>query len=151
MPQKQNRPALLQAMIDAFKLPDLRRRILFTLGILVIFRFIAHIPMPIFSEHLDALHDLFSPDSPTGGLLGMLNLFSGGGMMNFSLVALGVYPYITASIIMQLLVPVIPQLQRLSQEGEAGRNRINLIYPLDNDTSSCSPGFRAVYSDIWAT
>jgi len=114
-------------MIDSFKLPDLRRRILFTLGILVIFRFIAHIPMPIFSEHLDALDNLFNPDSATGGLLGMLDLFSGGGMKSFSIVALGVYPYITASIIMQLLVPVIPQLQRLSEEGEAGRNRINLI------------------------
>ncbi len=127
MPQKRDRPALLQAMIDAFHLPDLRRRILFTLGILVIFRFIAHIPMPIFSENLDALDKLFDPSTGAGGLLGMLDLFSGGGMKSFSIVALGVYPYITASIIMQLLVPVIPQLQRLSQEGEEGRNRINLI------------------------
>ena len=124
MQRKRDRPALLQAMIDAFNLPDLRRRILFTLGILVIFRFIAHIPMP--GVDLDALEDIFNPESPTGGLLGMLNLFSGGGMRYFSIVALGVYPYITASIIMQLLVPVIPQLQRLSQEGEEGRNKINL-------------------------
>ena len=114
-------------MLDAFHLPDLRRKILFTLGILIIFRFIAHVPMPIFSDHLEALDELFSPDSSAGGLLGMLNLFSGGGMSSFSIVALGVYPYITASIIMQLLVPVIPALQRISQEGEAGRNRINLI------------------------
>jgi len=113
-------------MIDAFTLPDLRRRILFTLGILVIFRFAAHIPLP--GVDLDALSDLFDPDKnpSTGGLLGMLNLFSGGGMKVFSIVALGVYPYITASIIMQLLVPVIPRLQALSQEGEGGRNKINL-------------------------
>jgi preprotein translocase subunit SecY len=124
MQRKQTRPALLQAMIDAFNLPDLRLRILFTLGILVIFRFIAHIPMP--GVDLDALKEAFDPESPTGGLLGMLNLFSGGGMRYFSIVALGVYPYITASIIMQLLVPVIPRLQRLSQEGEEGRNKINL-------------------------
>lgn len=126
MQRRQGRPALLQAMIDAFTLPDLRRRILFTLGILIIFRFIAHIPLPILSGHLDALEDLFDPEkSPTGGLLGMLDLFSGGGMKVFSLVALGVYPYITASIIMQLLVPVIPRLQAISQEGEEGRNKIN--------------------------
>lgn len=112
-------------MIDAFTLPDLRRRILFTLGILVIFRFIAHIPLP--GVDLDALEELFDPSkSPTGGLLSMLNLFSGGGMKLFSIVALGVYPYITASIVMQLLVPVIPRLQALSQEGEEGRNKINL-------------------------
>ena len=126
MQRRQGRPALLQAMIDAFSLPDLRQRILFTLAILVVFRFVAHIPLPVFSENLSALKDLFNPDkNPTGGLLSMLDLFSGGGMKNFSLVAMGVYPYITASIIMQLLVPVIPRLQAISQEGEAGQNRIN--------------------------
>lgn len=125
MQRRQGKPALLQAMIDAFSLPDLRMRILFTLAILVIFRFIAHIPLPVFAGHLDALHDLFDPDNPTGGLLSMLDLFSGGGMKNFSLVAMGVYPYITASIIMQLLVPVIPRLQAISQEGQEGQNRIN--------------------------
>src|SRR4030042_429933 len=125
MQRRQARPALLQAMIDAFTLPDLRRRILFTLGILVIFRFMAHIPMPL---PPDALHVLFDPEKnpTTEGLLGMLNLFSGGAMRYFSIVAMGVYPYITATIIMQLLVPVIPRLQALSQEGEAGRNKINL-------------------------
>jgi len=112
-------------MIDAFSLPDLRSRILFTLIILVIFRFIAHIPLP--GVDVDALADLFDPEKNpgTGSLLGMLNLFSGGGMKVFSLVALGVYPYITASIIMQLLVPVIPRLQAIAQEGEDGRNKIN--------------------------
>ncbi len=116
-----SRPRLLQAMLDAFRLPDLRRRILFTLGMLVIFRFVAHVPLP--GVNADALQQLFERNA----MLGMLDLFSGGAMRYFSVAAMGVYPYITASIIMMLLTPVIPRLQALSQEGEAGRNRINLI------------------------
>jgi preprotein translocase subunit SecY len=108
-------------MLDAFSLPDLRRRILITLGILVVFRFVAHVPLP--GVNTDVLRDLFQSNA----LLGMLDLFSGGAMKQFSVAAMGVYPYITASIIMILLVPVIPKLQALSQEGEAGRNKINLI------------------------
>ncbi|MFH1647325.1 MAG: preprotein translocase subunit SecY [Chloroflexota bacterium] len=121
MRQRPSRPRLLQAMLDAFSLPDLRRRILITIGILVIFRFIAHVPLP--GVNLQALQDLFEGNA----LLGMLDLFSGGAMRQFSVAAMGVYPYITASIIMILLVPAIPRLQALSQEGESGRNKINLI------------------------
>jgi len=115
------RPRLLQAMFDAFHLPDLRRRILFTLGMLIVFRFIAHVPLP--GVDADALQQLFQRNA----MLGMLDMFSGGAMRYFSVAAMGVYPYITASIIMMLLTPVIPRLQALSQEGETGRNRINLI------------------------
>ena len=121
MRQERGRPRLLQAMFDAFRLPDLRRRILFTLGMLVVFRFIAHVPLP--GVNPDALQELFERNA----MLGMLDMFSGGAMRYFSVAAMGVYPYITASIIMMLLTPVIPRLQALSQEGEAGRNRINLI------------------------
>jgi len=121
MPEKTGRPKLLQAMIDAFSLPDLRRRILITIGILVAFRFVAHVPMP--GVDSAALADLMESNA----VLGMLDIFSGGALRNFSLVALGVYPYITASIVMTLMTPIIPALQRLSQEGESGRNRINLI------------------------
>lgn len=121
MRQRPSRPRLLQAMIDAFSLPDLRRRILITIGILVIFRFVSHVPLP--GVNPDALQSLFESNA----LLGMLNLFSGGAMKQFSVASMGVYPYITASIIMILLVPVIPRLQALSQEGEAGRNKINMI------------------------
>jgi len=121
MRPRQSRPRLLQAMIDAFSLPDLRRRILITLGILVAFRFIAHIPLP--GVDLDALDQLFARNQ----LLGMLDLFSGGAMRRLSIAAMGVYPYITASIIMQLMVPVIPKLQALSQEGEGGRHKINMF------------------------
>jgi preprotein translocase subunit SecY len=119
MQQVSSRPRLWQALLDAFSLPDLRRRLLFTIGMLVVFRFIAHVPLP--GVNLAALHQLFERNQ----LLGMLDLFSGGAMRNFSVAAMGVYPYITASIVMQLLVPVIPALRNLSQEGEAGRNRVN--------------------------
>ncbi len=121
MRQRPSRPRLLQAMIDAFSLPDLRRRILITVLILVIFRFVAHVPLP--GVNPQALGDLFESNA----LLGMLDMFSGGAMRQFSVASMGVYPYITASIIMILMVPIIPRLQALSQEGEAGRNKINLI------------------------
>jgi preprotein translocase subunit SecY len=121
MREKPSRPRLLQAMIDAFSLPDLRRRILITVGILVAFRFIAHVPLPGLDSNV--LKELFNSNA----LLGMLDLFSGGAMKQFSVASMGVYPYITASIIVILLVPVIPKLQGLSQEGEAGKNKINMI------------------------
>ncbi len=115
------RPKLLQALIDAFSLPDLRRRMLITFGILVAFRLVAHVPLP--GVDPARLQELFEQNA----LLGMFDMFSGGAMRNFSVAAMGVYPYITASIIMTLMTPVIPRLQSLSQEGEAGRNKINLI------------------------
>jgi len=121
MRPRQSKPRLFQAMLDAFSLPDLRRRILITVGILVIFRFVAHVPLPGVDQ--TALQALFERNA----LLGMLDMFSGGAMRRLSVAAMGVYPYITASIIMMLLVPVIPRLQALSREGEAGRNKINLI------------------------
>jgi len=108
-------------MLDAFSLPDLRRRILLTVGILIIFRFVAHVPLP--GVDREALQLLFERNA----MLGMLDMFSGGAMRNFSIAAMGVFPYITSSIIMMLLVPVIPQLQAISREGEAGRRKINLI------------------------
>lgn len=110
---------MLEATFNAFRIPDLRRKILFTLGILVIFRFIATIPVP--GVDRQALEDLLDSNQ----LLGMLNLFSGSTLKNFSILAMGVYPYITASIIMQLLTPIIPRLHELSQEGQQGRNKIN--------------------------
>ena len=110
---------MLQAVRNAFKLPDLRRRILFTFAILVIYRLASHIPVP--NVDLEALRSVFESNQ----LLGMLDMFSGGAMSSFSVMAMGVYPYITASIIMQLLVPIIPQLEEIAKEGEAGRNKIN--------------------------
>jgi preprotein translocase subunit SecY len=111
---------MLDALRNAFKLPDLRRKILFTLGILVVFRLAAHVPVP--GVDRQGLVELFR----TNQLLGFLNMLSGGAMENFSVVAMGVYPYITASIIFQLLVPLVPQLEELSKEGEQGRQKINM-------------------------
>jgi preprotein translocase subunit SecY len=108
-------------MMDIWTLPDLRRRILFTLGILVVFRFLAQVPLP--GVDIEALQEFFGQNL----LFGMLDLFSGGAMSSFSVVATGIYPYITASIVMQLLVPVIPRLQAISQEGDVGRQKINRI------------------------
>jgi len=121
MQRKTSRPRLVQAMMDVLTLPDLRRKVLFTLGILVVFRFLAHVPLP--GVDIGALKSFFEQNL----LFGMLDLFSGGAMASFSVVAIGIYPYITASIIMQLLVPVIPRLQALSQEGELGSQKINRI------------------------
>ena len=135
MRPRQTRPRLLQAMIDAFSLPDLRRRILFTLGILVLFRFVAHVPLP--GVDLGALRELFERNA----LLGMLDMFSGGAMRRLSVAAMGVYPYITASIVMQLLVPVIPRLQALSREGETGRHKINLITHWLTVPMACISGY----------
>jgi preprotein translocase subunit SecY len=110
---------MLQAVVNAFKIPDLRRRILFTLAMLVVFRFIASIPVP--GVDRAGLREFVQGNE----LMGMLNLFSGNGLQYFSIAALGVYPYITASIIMQLMTPVIPSLNELSNEGASGRNKIN--------------------------
>lgn len=110
---------MFDAVLKAFQIPDIRRKLLFTLGILVIFRIIATIPVP--GVNRSELREYIEGNQ----LLGMLNLFSGSGLTNFSIVALGVYPYITASIIMQLMTPVIPRLNELSNEGQQGRNVIN--------------------------
>ena len=114
-------PRLLQAAIDAFSLPDLRAKILFTLAMLAVYRFAAHIPMPGIDQA--QLANLFEANP----LLGFLDLFSGGALRRMSIVALGVFPYITASIVMQLLTPVIPNLQEMAREGESGRAKINRI------------------------
>ncbi|MDH4207633.1 MAG: preprotein translocase subunit SecY [Anaerolineae bacterium] len=111
----------IRNVLNAFKLPDLRRKILFTLAMLVAYRLAAHIPVP--GVNTEALRQLFQSNQ----LLGLLDMFSGGAMASFSVVANGVYPYITASIIMQLLMPLIPPLERLGQEGEAGQAKINQI------------------------
>lgn len=109
--------------------PDLRNKILFTLGILLIYRVLAHIPIPLTPTEQQALANLVSSSKSQNlsQLLGLLDVFSGGSLQQFSIVAMGVYPYITATIVMQLLQPIIPALQNLSQEGEAGRLRFSQI------------------------
>jgi len=101
------------------RLPDLRKKLLVTLGILVLYRAAAAVPVP--GVNSQALSQMFA-STP---LLGFLNIMSGGALENFSVMAMGVYPYITATIIMQLLMPIIPALKALSQEGQQGQQRIN--------------------------
>jgi len=95
---------------------DIRRKLLITLGILILFRIAANIPAP--GVDRAALQAFFQSQGGTGGFLGFLNLLSGGTISNFSLLSMGVYPYITAQIILQLLIPIIPALQRRMQEDQ---------------------------------
>jgi preprotein translocase subunit SecY len=110
---------MIQAVRNAFSLPDLRKKILYTLLILAIYRLFCHVPVP--GVNSAALKQIFESNQ----LLGLLDLLSGGAMATFSVMAMGVYPYITASIILQLLAPIIPALERLQKEGEEGRNKLN--------------------------
>src|ERR687895_1094074 len=111
----------LAAVRNMLNVPDLRRRIFFTLGLLAVYRFGAHISTPgINRQRLDEVWNDVS-----GTLLGVLDLFSGGNFRTISVFALGVTPYITASIILQLMTVVSPQLKKLQEEGEMGRQKIN--------------------------
>jgi preprotein translocase subunit SecY len=114
---------MLASFRQAFSIPDLRRRLLYTLAILVIFRMAAHVPVPGLNNA--ALASFFESTSAGADAARLLNMLSGGALETFSVVSMGVYPYITASIIIQLVTPLIPALEELSKEGESGRNRIN--------------------------
>lgn len=113
---------MLSSLVQAFKVPELRNKILFTLGILVLYRFGAYLPVP--GIPFQAFADSFSQQ---GVSMVMLDLFSGGALSNFSVFALGIMPYITASIIMQLMQGVIPAVGRWAKEGETGRRRITQV------------------------
>jgi preprotein translocase subunit SecY len=112
---------MLSIYRNMFKIPDLRAKVLFTLAMFGVYRLGATIPVP--GIDLDAVR-LFQTQQQAGGIYGLLNLFSGGALEQFSVFALGIIPYITASIIMQLLTVVIPRLQALQEEGESGRKVI---------------------------
>lgn len=109
---------MIDSFRDAFRLPDLKRRILFTLAALFVYRLGAHIPTP--GVDTAALGRLFEQ----GGVLGFLDLFAGGALSRFSIFALGVTPYINSSIVMQLLAVVVPSLEKMQKEGEEGRKKI---------------------------
>ncbi|MBI3109737.1 preprotein translocase subunit SecY [Candidatus Daviesbacteria bacterium] len=110
---------ILAPITNAFKIPELRRKIFITIIIIFIFRIVAHIPVS--GVDLAALQALFSSNQ----FLGLLDIFSGGTLANFSIISLGLNPYINASIIIQLLTMVWPKLEALSKEGEYGRGKIN--------------------------
>lgn len=116
---------MIDSLRNAFALPDLRRRILFTIFMLTIYRLVANVPVP--GVDLQAWLAFTGGEGAGNRLIDMLDLLSGGAVRNFSVMAMGVYPYITASIIIQLMTPIIPQLEELASEGEQGRNKINKI------------------------
>jgi preprotein translocase subunit SecY len=107
-------------LVNAWRVPELRKRLLFTAGVLAVYRFGSWVPAPGINE--SALSSLFGGGG--NGVLGLLNLFSGSALSRFSLFALGIMPYVTASIIFQVLAVVVPSLERLQKEGEAGYAKI---------------------------
>src|SRR3989338_10814707 len=109
----------LQKLSLLFKDPQLRKKVIVTLLIILAFRIFAYLPVPAID--LERLRDIFASSQ----FLSLLDIFSGGTLVNFSVMALGLTPYINASIIIQLVTMVIPQLEELTKEGEAGRAKIN--------------------------
>src|SRR5215472_2087988 len=104
---------------------DLRKKILYTVGLLLIFRIVAYVPVPGIDSSLLAQN--LTKNTGLNQLFGLIDVFSGGSLTTFSIVSLGLYPYITASIVVQLLQPIIPKLDAMAREGESGRNRLAQI------------------------
>ena len=112
---------MLQAVRDSFRLPDLRKRIIFTLFIVAVYRLGSFIPVP--GVDVQKVQDLFKEVAQAGSIFGLLDVFAGGALSQFAIFALGIMPYITASIIMSLLQVVVPKLEQWSKEGEAGQRK----------------------------
>ena len=113
---------MLSRLRNMFRVPDLRNKILFTIFIVLVYRLGTHIPVPV--RRLRADQGAAGPRRPTPGVVGFLDLFSGGAITSVSVFFLGIMPYITASIIMQLLGVVIPKLEQWQQEGQSGQKKI---------------------------
>ena len=111
---------MLASLANAWKIPELRNKLIFTMAMIVIYRFGAHVPVP--GVDIAAVQNFINQGS--AGVLGFLNLFSGGALTRFAVFALGIMPYITASIILQLLTMAFPALKELAREGEAGQQKI---------------------------
>ena len=112
---------MLETFRNLFKIPDLKKRLLFTLGMIVVVRLGSHLPLPGIDK--EAMANLFAQ----GGILGFFDLFAGGALSRFSIFALGIMPYINASIIMNLLTAVVPTLEQWAKEGEEGRAKITKV------------------------
>ena len=115
---------MFEALANAFLVPDLRKKILFTIAIIALYRVGSHIPVPGVSR---TIIDALGAATSSSSALGLLNLFSGGAMQNFAIFSLGIMPYITSSIIMQLMQAVIPQLEKWSKDVETGQRKITQI------------------------
>ncbi len=120
---------MLSAFASAFKTPDLRKKILFTIGILAVFRLGSVIPTPNVNIVNVNQCRVLATSGDSAGLYSMINLFSGGALLQLAIFALGIMPYITASIILQLLTVVIPRLETLKKEGQAGTAKITGMTP----------------------
>ena len=129
---------MLDAVRNAFRLPDLRQKLLITFALICLYRLAANIPLPGVDQA--ALAQMFSQNDNI--LLNLLNFFSGGGLAHMGVMALGVYPYITASIILQLLIPIIPALEELSKEGESGRRQDQPVHAVADYPAGCASGHR---------
>jgi preprotein translocase subunit SecY len=123
---------------NIFKIPELKRRVLYTLGLLAVYRIGVHVPTP----GIDAWRWPLSSNRPRGRLLGLFDMFSGGALERLSVFALGIMPYISASIILQLLTVVVPHLERLSKEGRAGAEEDHPVHPLRHGGALHDPGLR---------
>src|SRR5687767_13282563 len=112
---------MIGTVLNAFRVPEIRKKLAFTAAILALYRLGSFIPVPgVNTEAIEQLENNYS----TGNILGFLNLFTGGGLSRIAIFALGIMPYITASIILQLLTVVVPSLEKLQKEGEVGQARI---------------------------
>src|SRR5690242_12556765 len=112
---------MLSTILSAFTVPDIRKKLLFTAMLLALYRIGSHLPVPgIHTQAVDDIQHQFGGSN----ILGLLNLFSGGGLSRIAIFALGIMPYITSSIILQLLQVAVPSLEKLSKEGEVGQARI---------------------------
>lgn len=111
---------MLDALKNIFKIPELKKRVLFSLGMLAVYRIGCHIPTPGIDRI--ALSHFFK--QAQGTLLGLFDMFSGGALERLTVFALGIMPYISSSIIFQLLTVVVPAIEKLSKEGEAGRKKL---------------------------
>src|ERR687883_1827625 len=112
---------MLRTFLNAFRVPEIRKKLAFTAGMLALYRIGAYIPAP--GINIDAVESI-SESFKGSNVLGFLNLFSGGSLQRFAIFALGIMPYITASIILQLLTVVVPALDKLRKEGEVGQEKI---------------------------
>src|SRR3984957_16822742 len=110
----------LEAFANMFRVPDLRKRVMFTLGLLAVYRLGGHVPAP--GVNIQRWSEIFNAQA--GSIFGFFDLFAGGSIRNMTIFALGIMPYITASIILQLMTVVVPTLEKLQKEGELGRRKI---------------------------
>ena len=119
---------MLSAYLNCFKIPELKKRLLFTFAMIALVQLTAAIPCPgIDPVRLKELFNNLNSNAGSSGIMGMLSLFSGGAMEKFAIGALGIMPYISASIILQLMTPVIPALSKMTREGESGMQQYNFI------------------------